>query len=125
MKLWKYSGIYLIATGVIHNVVGILMGWEVLRDIVQDGLVNSVNTQPDRNAIFWFLCLGFFWMIIGQFLHNYILERNKALPVRFGWYLLVFAIVVCVIMPISGLWLLVPQALIIILTGQHDELGHK
>lgn len=25
MRIWKYSGMYMVATGIIHNVVGLLM----------------------------------------------------------------------------------------------------
>ncbi|BBH18762.1 hypothetical protein Back11_01070 [Paenibacillus baekrokdamisoli] len=119
MRLWKYSGIYLIATGVIHNVVGLLIGWEVLGLIAQDGLINSVNNDPDRNAIVWFLSIGFFWMILGHIFHKYQKEGNQALPAIFGWYLLIFAVIGCALMPVSGIWLFFPQAIIIILAKRN------
>ncbi|NEW07392.1 hypothetical protein GK047_15415 [Paenibacillus sp. SYP-B3998] len=119
MRIWKYSGIYMIATGIIHNVVGFIAGWDVLGLMAQDGLFNSVTNQPDRNYIFWFLSIGFFWMILGHAFHKYLLAYNQALPAIFGWYILLFAIIGCVLMPASGIWLFIPQAIIIILAKRN------
>ncbi|GLI04927.1 hypothetical protein YDYSG_09570 [Paenibacillus tyrfis] len=119
MRIWKYSGMYMIATGMIHNVVGLLMGWEVLGLMAQDGWVNSVSSEPDRNAIFWFLAIGFFWMITGHVFHKYLKESDHALPAIFGWYLLLFAVVGCTLMPVSGIWLFFPQAIMIILVKRN------
>ncbi len=114
MNLWKYSGIFLILTGIIHNVTGIGIGWEVLASILSEGLVNSVNQEYDRNAVFWFLATGFFWIVLGHMLHRSIKNSNKPAPPFVGWYMLAFAIVGCAISPVSGIWLFFPQSLIIL-----------
>lgn len=47
MKAMKYSGYYLIATGILHNLIGLLMGWSSLMAMHQDGWLFStmVNGQ--------------------------------------------------------------------------------
>ena len=122
MKIWNKSGILLIATGIIHNLLGFLMGWKTLVEIANSGFFNSVNDQMDRNAIFWFLFGGFMMMLMGHFMHLYIKENHKPLPPSIGYYLLILTIAGCIIMPISGFWLVVPQALVIILSNKRNSM---
>ncbi|MFS1516306.1 DUF6463 family protein [Bacillus sp. SM2101] len=114
MKLWKLSGILLIGTGILHTIVGLIIGWGVLGEIVKEGIFNTVGTQYDRNAAVWFLLCGIFWVIIGQFMHLYVKERQQPLPRFIGWYFLIIGILGVFISPVSGFWLFIPQALIII-----------
>lgn len=114
MKIWKKSGALLIATGIIHNLIGLIIGWEVLKDMVAAGFINSINTEMDRNAIFWFLFSGFMMMMLGKLMQSYSREQNKPVPAYVGYYLLILTIIGCLMMPISGFWLVLPQALIIL-----------
>ena len=34
MKFWKYSGIFLVATGILHTIVAIALGKEVYFEII-------------------------------------------------------------------------------------------
>ena len=45
MKLWKYSGTFLVITGVIHTVYALLLGKEDFTDMIKDGLINSTDGQ--------------------------------------------------------------------------------
>ena len=121
MKLYQKSGYYLIATGIIHNALGLIMGREVLLNILKDGFFNSINMETDRNAIFWFLFTGFFFMITGKLMQDYLSTIQKPLPKTLGYYLLALAVVGCAVMPVSGIWLAIPQALIIIRSGTKNE----
>ena len=120
-NLWKLSGLFLIITSILHNLVGFIMGWEVLKDIASEGFYNTVSGRHDRNAIFWFIFSGFTMMIIGKMMHDYIKTNNKPLPYYLGIYLLILSITGCIIMPISGFWLVLPQALIIILAARKSS----
>lgn len=114
MKLWKYSGTFMIATAIIHNLVGFVMGWSVLQDIARDGFVNSVIEQMDRNAIFWFLFSGFIMLLLGIIMHNMIREQQKPVPKYIAYHLLVLSVIGCIMMPASGFWIVLPQCAIII-----------
>jgi len=112
-KVWKYSGIFLIVTGIIHSIVGIVIGKDYLIDIIKDGLLNAVEVDNLRHIAFWFLLCGIFIIILGHTLHYYIKKEQKP-PLFLGYYLLVMAVISCILMPASGFWLFIPQAFIIL-----------
>jgi hypothetical protein len=114
MTLWKKSGIFLIATGIIHNAMGFAFGWPVLQTIAHAGFVNSIHDEMDRKAIFWFLFSGFMMMALGKFMQHYINQFDKPVPDFIGYYLLALTVIGCVMMPLSGFWIVLPQGVIII-----------
>lgn len=122
MKAWKYAGHFLIATGIIHNAIGFIMGWPTLTSIARDGFVNTINTEMDRNAIFWFLFTGFLLMIMGGLYQDRIKESNQPLPAKQGYYLLILSVIGAIMMPVSGFWIVIPQALIIILAKRSESV---
>ena len=121
MKIWKLSGIFMLATGVIHIAVAIFAGMEGLkeigRNIVTNGIINSVKSI-EANCAFWFLTWAVPILFLGQILHYYIKRTQAPAPESFGWYLLIFSVFGCIIFPISGFWLFIPQALIIIFANR-------
>lgn len=118
MKAWKFSGHLLIGTGILHNTIGLFIGWDVLKAIFESGVVNSINNEMDRNAVFWFLFSGFMMMLFGQLITDYIKENTKPISKSLGVYLLLLTVIGCIMMPVSGFWLVLPQALIIIFASR-------
>ena len=118
IKYWKYSGIFLIATGILHTIVGLALGKDVCLEIIRDGLINAVANDYAREAIFWFLICGIFIILLGQVLHIYIKKEQKPAPLSFGYSLLILTILGCIVEPFSGFWLFLPQALIIIFANK-------
>jgi hypothetical protein len=114
VKLWKYSGIFLLATGILHTIVAVLVGKEALWAILREGLPDTAGEDVPRELAFWFLICGIMLVFLGQVLHYYIKKEKRPAPLFLGYYLLVFSIIGCVIVPVSGFWLFIPQALIII-----------
>jgi len=114
LKLWKYSGIFLVATGILHTVVAIVLGKEAFMKIVQEGLYNVTSLDFEREFAIWFFVCGIFVILLGQVIHYYIKKEQQPAPLSFGYSLLVFTIFGCIIEPGSGFWLFLPQALIII-----------
>ena len=113
-KLWKYNGIFLIATGIIHSVVGIAVGKDILWAILKDGLLNAIGMDDMRQIMFWFMLVGVLIIILGHILHYYIKKEQKPAPKLLGYYLLIMSIIGCIAIPTSGFWLFIPQALIIL-----------
>ena len=113
-QVWKYSGIFLIATGIIHSIVGILVGKDYLWAIIKDGLFNAVGDDLYRGISFWFLLVGVIIIVLGHTLHHYIKKEQKPAPRLLGYYLLGMAVIGCIAMPTSGFWLFIPQAIIIL-----------
>lgn len=100
------SAYLLIATGILHNLIGIGLGYSVLGDMLREGLFNSTHMQFDREAIFWFLFSGVAMMLWGM-----LMLKLEAIPLSFSWSLLLLSCVGAIIMPLSGFWLVMPQAL--------------
>ena len=119
MKLWKYSGIFLIATGILHTIVAIVFGWGAFVEIIRNGLlINLTSRDCSHELALWFFILGIFIILFGQVLHFYIKREQKPAPLSFGYSMLVFTIFGCIVEPASGFWLFLPQALIIIFANK-------
>ena len=117
-SLWKYSGIFLIATGILHNLIGFILRWDIFLDIIDSGVWNTIFSHDDRSSFFWLISSGFFWIVLGHALHYYIKKHNSPVPKIIGWYLLGFAVIVVISMPTTGGWLFFPQAYIILRAKQ-------
>lgn len=61
----------------------------------------------------------YFW---GQTLQYYIKKEQKPAPLFLGYCILVFAVVGCIIEPISVFWLFLPQALVIIAANRKKSI---
>jgi hypothetical protein len=123
MKTWKYSGIFLVATGILHTVVGIVLCRNYLLAIVKNRFFNALwisreeGFDSDLSFAFWFLICGIVIIILGQTLHFYIKKEQKPAPSFLAYWFLGLSIVGCIIIPVSGLWLFIPQALVIIVAN--------
>lgn len=113
-RLWRYSGTFLAVTGVIHTIYALFLGKDAFVEMLRDGLINSTGDDYDRAFALWFLVCGVILILWGQTLQHYIRKEQKPAPLSLGYCILVFAVVGCVLEPVSGFWLFLPQALVII-----------
>ena len=141
-KIWNYSGEFLLITGIVHCLFGLYFGWNILLEICNEKVINSILSDEtiksalniyflnalegtkdvidlQRFGLFWFLFTGFFWIGVGPICKKQIKIQNRPLPIYFGWFLLAYSGIGCFILPISGFWILVPQALIIIIANRN------
>lgn len=124
IKLWRYSGMLLSATGIIHIIVAITQEWNIYKELFFDGLINSISNNTQKALSFWFFIIGVILIMFGQSLHYYINKEQLPAPLFLGYALLIFSILGCFIVPISGFWLFIPQALIIIFAKRkHNKLA--
>lgn len=105
----KWTGKSLMVIGVIHSVVGFVEGRGIIGELFREGLFNSVNDQPERQAAFWFLFGGFVIIIMGGCI-DWIERRDIEMPPFLKWSFLALIIVGCVMIPASGFWLLLVPA---------------
>ncbi len=115
----RISGYLLIAISIIHVLVGIWLFAQPLTDILQSGVFNAVAPDPfapyfDREDAFWFMMASPLFFTLGQ-LCCWVQERVIALPTFLGWNLLAISTVGIVLEPISGFWLLMLPAFLIII----------
>jgi len=122
MKLWKYSGVLLVATGILHTVVAIALFKDYLWSIIKNLLSGTLQSDNlSQGLAFWFFVLGFFVIILGQVLHYYIKKEQQPAPKLLGYWLLGLGIIGGIIVPVSGFWLFIPQALIILFAKRDSK----
>jgi hypothetical protein len=109
----RYSGVLMGLTAVLHTLVGMVIYWEPILDIARSGFVHSVDPHFDRGAAFWFLFTGFLFFLIAQWM-NWFIKENRPIPKFVGWHLLFLSSLGVLLMPLSGFWLIIPQAMIIL-----------
>ena len=112
MKDW--IGPWLMGVAVIHTGVAIAAFGDVMGDIVDRGVFDSIGTDPLSGAVAWFLLFGLILFAFGQAVT--MLERATygQLPKPLGWSLLGLAILGVVLMPVSGFWLAFPPAVAVV-----------
>lgn len=125
MKIWKYSGIILIATGILHIIVAFLKYGKTYMKIIRDGAVDAIGGDCERGIALWFLVCGILLIFWGQGMHARIKETKSPAPRSVGWSLMVVSIAGCIVEPVSGFWLFLPQAAIIVLAGRKEKLPKK
>ncbi len=117
MKIIKYSGYFLVATGILHNLVGLMMAWPTLAAMHQEAWFASTIYDGkmlfDREAITWFLVAGTFWIIFGLTLQKAISEGFVP-PRSLGWSFIIIGIVIAIIMPVSGAYLFIVQGVMLV-----------
>ena len=79
MKLWKYSGTFLTATGIIHTIYALFIGKDAFSEMLRNGLVNSIGENYSQGFAFWFLICGVILILLGQTLQYYIRKERKNL----------------------------------------------
>ena len=108
----RWIGRYLMITGIIHALLTLLFFGGELEDIYNAGLWNSVSGHTERLAAFWFLFSGFLLVGLGL-LADYVEKSHGVLPVSLGYSLLLLAMLILLVLPLSGGWLLLPPAIAI------------
>ena len=103
----KYTGEFIMATAMLHTIVGFMFGGQPLLDIVRSGLFNAVDPHFDRMAIVWYLLFGVLLFSIGA-LVRWMQRETGRLPGWLSWFFWIFAVPNVILMPISGFWLLFP-----------------
>ncbi|MFQ4146665.1 DUF6463 family protein [Chlorogloeopsis sp. ULAP02] len=120
--MFKVSGYLLITISIIHILVGICLFTEPLSEIVRNGVFNTTAPNPlspyfDREDAFWFMMISPLLFILGQ-LCCWAEAQGSSPPAFLGWNLLGFSVVGIVIEPISGFWLLIMPAVLILIESQ-------
>lgn len=109
MTVTRWIGRAVMAIGVLHTVVGFAMFRTTLKELLAEGLVNTVHGQPMREFAFWFLFFGFLGILLGA-LVDWCETLGHPLPAFLGLGLLALAAVCVTLMPVSGGWLLLVPA---------------
>lgn len=118
----KLSGLLLMATGVLDLLYVLVFHSRQLAAIAQDGFFDAVEldpTQLDRETAFWHLAFGTMVLILGGLVH-WAQARTGTLPAFLGWSLLAFGLFGTILMPVSGFWLVLPQAVLMLVVARRE-----
>lgn len=106
-----WTGWWIVAVGIIHTVFGLLVysaGWLEIRG---GGFWNAVDGEIGREHAFWFTFFGPAAILLGALMVWVERQTGPRLPRFLGWSFLGAAAVAGFLMPVSGMWLLVPPGL--------------
>jgi hypothetical protein len=116
-------GSLLIALGACHQLLGVLIavmgpppipdGRNLLREVVEAGVVGAIEPDPWRMTLFWFLAFGFLLLALGGLAHH-VERQGLLLPRWFGWTLIAIGIAGGLCIPASGFWLVVPMGALVL-----------
>ena len=112
----RLSGPLLMATGVLDLLYVLVFHSRQLAAIAQDGFFDAVELNPaqfDRETAFWHLMFGLMFVVLGALVH-WAQARTGTLPAFLGWSVLALGMAGVILMPLSGFWLLFPQAVLIL-----------
>ena len=121
----RLSGPLLTATGVLDLLYVLVFHYKQLAAIAGDGFFNAVEPDVayatfDRETAFWHLTFGLMVVILGALIH-WTQARTGTLPAFLGWSLLVLSVAALVLIPVSGFWLVLPQAVMMILVSRRSS----
>ena len=95
--------------------------YQYLTEMLNNGLIDSIGENHNLGFAFWFLICGIILILWGETLQYYIRKEQKPAPLFLGYFILLFTIIGCIVEPISGFWLFLPQALIIIYSNMKKQ----
>lgn len=110
-----WIGRWLLVVAALHTLATWFNFQEPLKDIVRQGIFDSLGHDPLKGVAVWFFLFGLLMVPLG--LAVTALERqaaHKPLKQVAGWILMLCALGV-VLMPVSGFWLVVPPAIVLLL----------
>ncbi|MDD9266706.1 DUF6463 family protein [Paenibacillus sp. GCM10023248] len=111
MGIQKHSGWMLEWTAYLHTAIGLILFWKPVSDIAAAGVWNAVGRDIDRSNAIWFLFFGVLLWNIARMLRWLTTRQSIPIPRFVGWQILIFSIIGAICMPVSGFWLVIPQAI--------------
>lgn len=111
----RWAGPALVAIGVLHTIVMVVMFHGAYWEILSAGLLNTIEetSEPLWGAAFWALQFGFMLALLGALLPA---ERRPVSKWMAGGFLLVVLLGI-IIMPAGGFWLGLPVAIALLIRG--------
>lgn len=119
----RLIGRSLMATAIAHTLVGVVLRRKPLAAIARDGFLNAVDPHVDRQAAFWFMLFSPALFMLHQ-ITDRAFQRGDAQTLRIaGRNLLGISLVGAAAMPVSGFWLLLATAVLLLKAARAVEAG--
>ena len=118
----RIAGYLLMAIALAHFVFGLLSYFGPFSAMARVGFWNSVDPYDDRQEAFWFAVFAVPLFFLGQILFRSQISEESVLT-SLGWQILAVALIGAFLMPISGFWLVVVPALLLLWRRGADSRG--
>ena len=105
------AGDALTVVGALHTSIGLAKYHKGLREMVRDGVIDTVEGDPEREAAVWFLTCGASLILMGR-LARWTQRQTGTLPSFVGPMLFGIGAVGASFMPRSGFWALFLAAIL-------------
>ena len=109
----------LIAGAILHIGVGLAL-WTPLAEVVEAGVIDSIDPYRERQYAFWYLMTGVAWLALGE-LARWTLRETGRVPARVGCWLIGIGVTGIVFMPASGFWLIAAVGAIALRAARERE----
>lgn len=121
----RLCGPLLMATGVLDLLYVFVFHSRQLAAIAGDGFLGAVEPDVafstfDRETAFWHLMFGLMALILGGLVH-WAQAGTGRLPAFLGWSLLALGAAGVILMPFSGFWVVLPQAVMMIVVARKES----
>ena len=105
----RWRGRWLMGVAAIHTVFALIVFRAPLLQLVSRGLIDAVGEDPLLNGVTWFVFFGAALAMAGQAVD--VAEQRGPVPRSWGVTVLAITGLGVVLMPVSGLWLMLPPGL--------------
>jgi hypothetical protein len=123
----KISGLALVAIGLLHSLVALVMpdavGFSgIWQEIVDVGVIDAAKSDSLQIwSYYWFLMSGLFVLISGLLCHWVERQLGSPLPSFVGWWLLLISIFGIMLDLDTGFWLVLLIAINILVASQRSN----
>jgi len=135
----SWAGELLIANGIGHTAMGIVLGWPSLLEIFEKGPFNAVydidlSALPyasysewlsgfaelggARPRVFWFLWTGFPLIMLGAYVRQLESELGRAIPEWLAWCLVLYAGLGAILVTVAGFWILLASSVYLVVVAR-------
>jgi hypothetical protein len=98
-------GISMIIIAGIHTIFGFVFFYEVWKEILKEGLFNTIGADPMRGVVIWFELYALPLFALGSTVYS-LEKKSVQLPAHLFWYMVIILVTGVFFMPASGFWLL-------------------
>jgi hypothetical protein len=103
-----------------HSLLGLVLFREPLAAMLREGLVNTIGASgdSDREAAFWFLVFSAMLLLWGQLVAHASRRPDARALALVGWNMLLVGALGCLVMPVSGFWMVIALAPFVLRDGR-------
>jgi len=106
-NIWRHTGKIMTGIGVFHVLIFIALLPQAGMDIIRAGVFNTIGTNVERGLLWYGGCFaGVLMILVGLLMTSWTRTTGRPVPRYFAVALVVAGVVLVVLDPVSGGWLI-------------------